>query len=433
MRICVAFAVFVSVLPSLAFAENWPQWRGPRGDSISTETGIATKWSQTENILWKAPLPGQGGATPIIWNDRIFVTSAEEDDLVLICIQTDGKELWRKKVTSGNQNARGGEGNSASPSPSTDGKHVWVFFSTGILACYTFDGQEVWKFDVADRFGKIDIQFGMSSTPFLHGDSLYLQLIHGAMKRGDNTRTGKVIRLDKLTGKTIWEVDRITEAQFECKHSYASPFMYDDGSRQFLVVHGADCTTGHELTNGKEIWRLDQLNGPTQYNKGQNELTFRFVASPSVVNGNIIVPTCKGGPTLALKVNDQLKGSVAGNTDVVRWAFPKTPDVAIPLLKDGLIYNLHNDGKLQCIELETGKEVYLERTHSAQHRSSPFYADGHIYLCNHDGICTVVKAGRKFEIVSSNDLGERITASPIVSNGVLYLRTFKGLYAIKAK
>ncbi len=109
------------------------------------------------------------------------------------------------------------------------------------------------------------------------------------------------------------------------------------------------------------------------------------------------------------------------------------PDVAIPLVKDGLIYNLHNDGKLQCIELETGKEVYLERTHSAQHRSSPFYADGHIYLCNHDGICTVVKAGRKFELVSSNDLGERITASPIVSNGVLYLRTFKGLYAIKAK
>lgn len=414
------------------FGENWPQWRGPRGDSISVEKGIATTWSKTENIAWRTPLPGQGGATPIVWNDRIYLTSAEKDDLVLICIDTKGgKEVWRRKVTSGNQNARAGEGNSASPSPSTDGEHIWVFFSTGILACYTMDGSEVWKFDVADRFGKIDIQFGLSSTPVLHGDSIYLQLIHGAMRRDDQTRTGKVVKLNKRTGATIWAVDRKTEAQFECKHSYASPFVYDFAPHKFLVVHGADCTTGHSLENGEEIWRLGELNGPSLYNKGQNELTFRFVASPSVVDGTIIVPTCKGGPSLALKVNDKLKGQIAGNKEVVSWSFAKTPDVAIPLVKDGLVYNLHNDGRIQCLDLASGEELYIQRTHSAQHRASPFYADGNIYLCNRDGVCTVVKAGREFKVVASNDLGEPITASPIAANGVLYLRTYDALYAIK--
>lgn len=421
-----------NAIATCGLTEDWPQWRGPRGDSISTEKGIATKWSPTENILWRCELPGPGGATPIAWKDRLYVTSSKGDDLVLMCIDAKtGKPVWEQQVGTGNQNARAGEGNSASPSPSTDGQHVYAFFSTGVMACYTMDGKKVWSFDANERFGKIDIQFGMSSTPYLHGDSLYMQLIHGAMKRGDQTRTGKVIRLNKLTGETLWEVDRPTEAQFECKHSYASPFVYDDGKAQFLVVHGADCTTGHDLRDGKEIWRLGELNGPSLYNKGQAELTFRFVASPSVVPGAIIIPTCKAGPTVALRVNENLKGQIAGNDKVVRWSFPKTPDVAIPLVKDGLVYNLHNDGKFQCLDLESGQEYYIQRTHSAQHRSSPFFADGHIYLCNRDGICTVMKEGKEFSVVATNDLGESITASPIASNGVLYLRTYQALYAIK--
>src|SRR5690606_3373478 len=152
-----------------------------------------------------APMPGQGGAAPAVWGQRMFVTSADDDDLLLICLDTQtGKQLWSKKVTDGNEDARAGEGNSASPSPSTDGKHVWVFSSAGILACYDFAGEEKWKFDVGQRFGKLDIQFGMASTPVLHGDFLYLQLIHGPMDRRDNTRTGQIVKLDKLTGQTVW-------------------------------------------------------------------------------------------------------------------------------------------------------------------------------------------------------------------------------------
>lgn len=433
LALCASLSILGSTaLLSNAFAENWPQWRGPKNDGVSTEKNIPTEWSPEKNVLWRSELPGQAGATPVVWNDRIFLTSSEGDNLVLIAISTkDGSKLWKQKVGSGNQDARAGEGNSASPSPSTDGKHVWCFFGTGILACYTVDGQPVWKVDVNERFGKLDIQFGMTSTPVLHGDSLYLQLIHGPMKFDDNSRTGKVIKLNKTTGETQWEIDRITNAGFECKHSYASPFIYQDDKQEFLVVHGADCITGHKLSDGKELWRFGELNGPTQLNPKQNDPTFRFVASPTVVPGTIIVPTAKEGPLVVLKVNEALSGDSSKKPEVVSWSIPRTPDVSIPVIVDGLVYILHKDGKLQCMDLKSGEEIYFQRTYTGQHRSSPTYADGHLYFASNDGHCTVVKTGRDFQIVSTNTMNEPITASPVVSNGVLYIRSYQALYAIK--
>lgn len=416
-----------------ARAENWPQWRGNAGQGISSEKNIPTSWSKSEHVAWRIPMPGQGGATPAVWGDRIFVTSADGDDLVLLCVSLkSGQEEWRKKVATGNQNARAGEGNSASPSPCTDGKHVWVFFSTGDLACFTVDGELEWKFDVGDRFGKLDIQFGMTSTPVLHDGNLYMQLIHGAMKRDDDSQTGKVIKLDSLTGKTIWEYDRLTNVDFECKHSYASPFVYQDGGTSFLVVHGADCTTGHDLESGNELWRFGGLNGTSEINPGRHDPTFRFVSSPASTKGAIVIPTAKRGPTVAIRVDSRLTGDVTGVADIPLWVLPETPDVSIPLIVDGLVYLLHKDGKLQCVDLETGEEVYFERTHTVQHRVSPLYANGHIYFCGKDGVCTVVKAGREFEIVSKNEMGgEAITASPVISQGHLFIRTYDALYAIR--
>lgn len=416
-----------------ARAEHWPQWRGPRNDGISTATNLPASFSKTKNVAWRTPLPGRGGATPCVWDERIYVTSNEGDDLVLLAVDaTDGTILWKRLVGGGNTDARSGEGNSASPSPSTDGRHVWVFFGTGILACFDRDGHEVWKFDVGERFGTLDIQFGMTSTPVLDGDAIYLQLIHGPMKLDDDTRTGKVIRLDAATGRTVWEVDRITDARFECKHSYASPFIYRDGQREFLVVHGADCTTGHALDDGRELWRFGGLNGPTDVNPKPHDPTFRMVASPGVIPGTIIVPTCKGGPTVALRVSDALTGAVAATPEVVRWINPLTPDVSTPLVADGLVYLLHNDGKLQCVDLETGRDLYLERTHTGQHRTSPVLADGRIHFGSNDGWLTIVRAGPAFELLESIDFGEAISASILVADGTLYVRSADALYAVRA-
>lgn len=433
MRLYLSVCSLALLQVAFAQADNWPQWRGVNSDGISSEKNIPTQWSKSEKIVWRTPMPGQAGATPCIWSDRIYATSAEGDDLVLLCLSTeDGKILWKKKVGEGNKDARAGEGNSASPSPSTDGQHVWVFFGTGAIACYDKEGTEVWKFNVSDRFGKLDIQFGMTSTPVLDGDGLYLQLIHGRMQRGDQSRTGKVVKLEKLTGKTVWEVDRVTEAQFECKHSYASPFIYDGKKSKFLVAHGADCTTGHDLASGKEIWRFGTLNGPTTLNSKPNDPTFRFVASPCVdpKSNTIIIPTAKDGPAIAIKASE-LQGDCSAKESTVLWNSPRTPDVSIPVVVDGLVYMLQKDGKLQCVELATGKELYLNRTHAAQYRTSPLYADGHLYFGSNDGHFTVVKAGKDFEIVSTIDMGEAITASAIVSNGTLYIRSYEALYAIR--
>lgn len=416
-------------LPATLLAEHWPQWRGPQGNSHASATGIPLEWSATTNVAWRAPLPGPGGATPVIWGDRIFVSSSDGDDLVLLAFSTDGKQLWKQKVATGNKDARSGEGNSASPSPATDGEHVWIFFGTGDLACFTVDGKPVWAFNVQERYGKFDIAFGMTSTPVLHEDALYLQLIHGSM-RSDYT-VGKVIKLDKKTGQNIWAVDRPGDPQFECKHSYASPFMYEDDQQAFLVTHGADFTAGYALEDGKELWRFEGLNGPSKYNPGRFDPTFRFVSSPSVAPGTIIIPTAKGGPTVALRVTPELMGNATEKAEVVRWFNAKTPDVCIPVIHEGIVYHFRKDGRVFAVDLETGEELYYERTHTAQHRSTPIVVDGHFIWCARDGHCTVLKAGRNFEIVASNEMNEPITASPVALNGTLYLRTYDALYAIR--
>ena len=432
-RVVVSVVLLVATLASAtARADRWPQWRGPHNDGIAGPVRVPAGWSKTDHVAWRTKLPGRAGATPCVWDDRIYLTSNDGDDLVLLCLAAgDGTILWTKKVTAGNQDARAGEGNSASPSPSTDGSHVWTFFGTGVLACHTRDGEEVWKIDVGERFGRIDIQFGMTSTPVLDGDALYLQLIHGPMRLDDQTRTGKVVKLAKSTGETIWEVDRVTDAQFECKHSYASPFLYRHDGREFLVVHGADCTTGHALDDGRELWRFGQLNGPTAINPKPHDGTFRFVASPGMAPGLIVVPTAKGGPTVALNVCDELEGECGGRPEVLRWVNPRTPDVSTPVIADGLVYLLHNDGQLQCVDAASGDDVYVKRTHTGQHRTSPLLVDGRLYFGSNDGWVTIVKAGRDFELVDSVDLGEAVTASLVAVDGTLYVRSYEALYAIR--
>ncbi|MFT3880139.1 MAG: PQQ-binding-like beta-propeller repeat protein [Gemmatales bacterium] len=180
LRFLIGAVTLFLVLASL-HADNWPQWRGISGDGISKETGVPSKWSKEENILWSVPLPGMGGSTPVIWGDRLFLTTENKDkSLSLMCYSTkDGKEFWSKQITAKKGGrARGDEGNAASSSPCTDGKHIYVFVGTGEFACYDFDGNEVWKFDTQERYGKFNIQFGVSSTPVLHDGKLYWQLLH---------------------------------------------------------------------------------------------------------------------------------------------------------------------------------------------------------------------------------------------------------------
>jgi outer membrane protein assembly factor BamB len=392
-------------------------------DGISQETDIATHWSRTDNIVWRVPLPGPAGATPVVWDDRIFLTTVDGENLDLLCISTGGKPLWSRTVGKGNKKVRGDEGNSASPSPCTDGKHVWTFMGNGSLACYDVDGTPKWKFNVQDRYGRFNIAFGMTSTPLLDGDRLYLQLIHG--DGNPKTREATIVCLNNATGKEVWKHRRQSDATAECEHSYTSPALYRDDDREFLVTHGADYVIGHDLETGDEIWRCGDLNPKANYNG-----TLRFVASPLAADNLIIVPTAKRGPVVAIRPTAQ--GDVTGSDEVIQWKMPRdTPDVPSPLLVDGLVYLCRENGNLICLDAETGQRIYHERTVRERHRASPVYADGKIYLTARNGEVTVVRAGRSFEIVASNKLGEEISASPVIANGTLYFRSFKALYAIR--
>lgn len=405
-------------------ADNWPQWRGARLDGVSHEKNVPAKWSKTDNILWRTPLPGPGGATPAVWGERIFVTSTDGQDLVLLCMgKKDGKVQWRQVVGRGNKNVRGDEGNSASPSPCTDGEHVWSFMANGALGCYTVGGDEVWKMNVQDRYGKLKIAFGMTSTPVLDGDRLYLQLIHG--EGNPKTREAMVVALEKKTGKEIWRHDRPSDAIKECEHSYASPVLYRHDGLEFLLSHGADYVIAHRLKDGEEIWRCGELNPKG----GDYNPTLRFVASPLAVPGKIVIPSAKNGPVFCLKPD--LQGDVTDKAEAFFWKRPRnTPDVPSPLIHDGLVYLCRENGVLICMDAETGEELYQQRTTQDRHRASPVYADGKIYLTARKGIVSVVQAGREFKLLAKNDLGESTSASPAISDGRIYLRTFDALYAI---
>lgn len=409
-------------------AENWPSWRGPQGNGVSSERDLPVEWGPDRNVAWKLALPGPAGATPVVWGEQVFLTSVTESgDLLLIAVGTDGRIQWTQLVSSGNMTARGDEGNSASPSPVTDGKHIWTFMGDGTLACYTVGGREIWKFNVQDRYGRFRIQFGMSSTPVLDAGTLYLQLIHGD---GDpETREAVVVAIDGATGKEVWKVDRPSDAERENEHSYASPVLYRDGETRLLLTHGADFIVAHDLKNGSEVWRSGGLNRRDDAVLPYDP-TLRFVASPGVAPGIIVAPSAKRHPVLAIRPGG--RGDVTGDAERQMWSWKRTPDVPSPLIHEGLVYLCMENGNLTVLEQESGEEVYSMATHRQRHRASPVLAGGRLYLTARDGRVTVVKAGRDFEILAENELGEDQAASPAVSGGTIYLRTFGHLWAIRS-
>ena len=415
---------------SHAHADNWPSWRGPTSNGICLETDLPIEWGPEKNVAWRVALPGPAGATPVIWDDQVFLTAIEGDSLLLMCFGTDGKEQWRREVGRGNKNVRVDEGNSASPSPVTDGKHVWSLMGTGHLACFDLSGTPVWHVDLQQRYGDFDIAFGMSSTPVLHDGRLFLQLIHGDGK--SETHEALTVGLEANTGKELWKSDRVTQASNENEHSYASPMLYDFGGVSFLITHGADYTVAHSLDDGKELWRLGGLN-PHDDPSRRYHPTLRFVASPAAAEGIIVCPTAKNGPVFAIRPDQS--GDLTNSEEAVLWSRDKnTPDVPSPLIHGDLVYLCRENGMLLCLDQKTGEEVYHERTNNGRHRASPVLADGHIYLTARDnGTITVVKTGRKFEIVAQNKTNEVMSSSPAVSNGTIYLRTFDALWAIRKK
>lgn len=412
------------ITPTAGAEDLWPQWRGPAGTGIVAGSEFPSEWNAEKNVLFRVPLPGPAGSTPVIAGDRIFLTTAAGDDLHLLCFSTAGQLQWDRKVTTGNQTARVDEGNSASPSPITDGQLVWAMFGDGSLVCFTVDGQEVWRRALQEDYGAFEIQFGMTSTPVMHDGTLYLQLIHGKWNRDPSL--GVLAALDAKTGEQKWQVIRKTDAISENKHSYASPVIYDDGTHRFLVSHGADYVTAHDLADGQEIWRCGGLNPKDNYNE-----YLRFVASPAVGKGLIVVPTAKGGPVIAIKPGG--KGDITGS-EFIAWVADKvTPDVPSPIVTEDFVYLCRENGIVVCLDAKTGEVLYNERTNGHNHRASPVLSGDRWLITSRQGEITVLKTGPDFRVLAENKMGEPIAASPVIMGDRVYIRSFDALYAIGLK
>ena len=422
----------VSPKPRLATAsaaeaeENWPQWRGPTRNGISNETNLPVKWSQTENVLWKLPMPALSGSTPIVWGDRIFlnVANALPDaravdngpgaSLHLWCVdRAKGTILWQRDLGSGNRMQR--KQNQSTPSPVTDGTTVWVMTGTGILKAFDFAGKELWTRDIQADYGRFGLNWGYGSSPLLHGDSLFVQVLHG-MRTDDPSY---LLRIDTATGKTVWRVERPTSARVESPDSYTTPAALQYAGNTEIVLTGGDVVTGHDPATGKELWRADGLN-PT------NDANYRIVASPVTFDDLIIAPT-RERPMLVLKAG--------GRGDVTKshllWTFDNGPDVPTPVTDGRHVYVINDRGIMFCLEARTGREIYgRQRLRPGTYSGSPVLADGRIYITNEDGVTSVVKAGPQFQLLSENEFDDYTLSSPAVSNGRIYFRTTKFLWAI---
>jgi outer membrane protein assembly factor BamB len=395
-------------------ADDWPQWRGPSLNGISGEKHLPLRWSATENIKWKLALPTWSGSTPIVWGDRIFLNVADQSNLYLWCVdRVRGVPIWKQFLGGGN--VRMQKQNMSTPSPVTDGRHVWVMTGTGILKGFDFDGKEIWMRDIQKDYGRFGLNWGYGSSPLFYGDGLFVQVLHG-MKTHDPSY---LLRIDAATGRTVWRVERPTPARLESPDAYTTPALLRYGTTTEIVVTGGDVVTGHDPVTGRELWRAGGLNP-------DNDGSYRIVASP-VVTGELIVAPTRERPMLVLRAGG--RGDVTKSH--VLWSFGSGPDVPTPVSDGTYLYVINDRGIMWCLDAKTGKESYgRQRLRPATYSGSPVLADGKIYVTNEDGLTLVVKAGPSFEVLAENDLDDYTLSSPAVSDGQIFIRTTKFLYCI---
>ena len=426
--------IFVVVLATGALWADWPQWRGPESNgSAPNARNLPVTWSDSQNILWRTKLPSWSAATPAVWKDWIFVTSAEEgsprlrsatpgdaklDKIFLVALnRKDGSIRWQRQIDAGNRLFR--KQNSASPSPITDGRNVWIMTGNGVLRCFTADGKETWNRDIQQEYGKFGINHGYASTPLLQGAHLYIQVLHGMLTDDPSY----VFAVDKTTGKTLWKVERATDAKSESPDGYSTPQMVKVAGKLQLVISGADYVTGHDPDTGAELWRIGGLN-PT------NNPFNRIVASSLVIGENVFTSSTRGRPFLAFRAGGS--GNITGKNEL--WTNNLGADVPTSTTDGKYIYVLGDSGIMNCIEALTGNVVYQgKRIENGTYSASPLLADGKIYCISEDGTTTVVKAGSEFEVLGVSKLDNLTLASPVAVDNQIFIRTADYLYCLQQK
>lgn len=429
-------AAFLSVLiPYAAGAADWPHWRGPEFNGTSDEAGLPTEFSPTNNVKWTAEMPGPSAATPIVSGERVFVSSTDSKARSLLALAFDrktGKELWRQEISPGF--SRDDRSNYASPSPVTDGKVVVFLYGNGALAVFDLAGKQLWTRNLEKDYGQFAYQWTYGASPTICDGKLFVQVLQRSTPvngrgRTDGPNESYLLALDPATGKEFWRHIRPSgDAKAESMEAYSTPIPVKvDGKLQMLIA-GADCITGHNASDGKELWRWGTWN-PTRIGH------WRLVPSP-VTDGKVaLVLAPKGAPGYAVK----LGGEGALSDDALAWKTEDrdvSSDVSTAAFYKGKFYVINSDKRVVArVDPATGKSDWIGQLDSrAKIEGSPTVADGKIYFQSHAGEAFVVDAGDEFKVlhrVAMGDAGDRDTrASIAVSGGNLFIRTAAKLYCV---
>jgi outer membrane protein assembly factor BamB len=388
-------------------AKYWPRWRGPSGQGMVAPGAYTDKWTSKTSV-WNVSVPGSGNSSPIVWGDRIFLTTGygNGDRLSMLAFaRSDGKKLWETFITQNGVEYNHAKNGFASATPATDGELVYASFGRHGLVAFDFNGKMVWH----HKFGIIDNYHGPAGSPVLYKDRIF---IYQDANPAPNQRAF-VGAFDKKTGKPLWITPRSETV------GWGTAVVINTGARDELVVSSQRRVAAYDPESGKELWTV-------------RGMTFEVIPTPVVGHGLVFASSGRAGPTLAIRPG----GTGDVTSTHVAWTSPRgSPFVPSGIVVGDLLY-LVNDMQsiLTVFEAATGKLVYQDRLGVAIREgfsASPVHVNGKIYFTNDDGQTFVVEAGRAFKLLHVNELGERTLASPALVDGTWYWRTATTLRAIK--
>jgi outer membrane protein assembly factor BamB len=432
-----AVLLFGVIASGISGEGDWAYWRGPDSDGMA-RGDAPLNWSDTENVKWKIPVPGLGQSSPVLWGDKIFITTAiqtgpapkkapapksgrggfnmaaqgpqAEHKFDVLCIdRKTGKILWQRTATTAapHEGFHGQYGSFASNSPVTDGRHVYAFFGSRGIYCYDLDGNLLWKNDFGVKM-RMRMAFGEGVAPVLSGDWLILIFDH----EGDSF----MVVLDKNSGKEIWKVSRDEGSE------WAAPLVVEYEGRKQIITNGTKKVRSYDFNSGELIWECGGLGAnPIPAPVSQDDLVFVMTG---YMNPNLMAIRLGG------------KGDLTG-TDYIVWNQTRgnsyTPS---PVLFDNKLYVLTDDAKFSCYNARTGEPYYhqVRLPDVFNFKSSPVGANGKLYIASENGVVLVLKMGEKFEVLATNTMPDQMfVATPAISDGEIFLRSQTQLFCISDK
>ncbi len=402
-----------------AFAQNWPQWRGPNGNGVAEPGRYPTTFSASNDVLWQAALPGRGSSTPVVWNDAVVLTSGigegtNGQDSVLCFDFRSGKHLWQ--VALGPQRpGKHRRGNGSCPSPVTDGKRVFVYFKSGTLAALDFDGRVLWETNLQTRYGKDTLWWDLGTSPVLADG----RLIVAVLQEGDSY----IAALDPANGRELWKTARTFPCREESGQSYATPLVTGQNGHTVLLVWGADHLTAHDTATGKSLWSCGGFNP-------NNKANWRDIASPAFSQGIALVPY--GREQFLCGVRTDGRGDVTATARLWEKRGIGT-DSATPVAIDGQAYLVNFKGRVWGLDLATGRELWTTALPNGKGAfySSPVLAGDALYFCREEGdvyVGRIEEAGLR--IVNQTRFEDVFVASPVLVRDRILLRGERRLFCI---